>query len=71
MKLIDKDSLCEALMTRWSTANEKHEEIIREVMADVVVPIVVSAPTIHTKLVKYYDSSESVWKVGEVIVKDE
>lgn len=29
------------------------------------------APTIHTKLVKYYDSSESVWTVGEVVVKDE
>ena len=29
-----------------------------------------NAPTIHTKLIKYYDSGESVWKIGEVIVKD-
>ena len=29
-----------------------------------------NAPTIKTKLIKYFDEDENVWKVGEVIVDE-
>lgn len=45
-RLIDADALCEALIKRWNTADKNAERIISEVMADVVTPIVASAPTI-------------------------
>lgn len=32
--------------------------------------VIVNAPTIKTKLVKYYDGDEKVWKFGEVIVNE-
>lgn len=47
MKLIDKDKLCEGLLNRWSMADRRKEELIRQVMADIVTPIVVSQPTIE------------------------
>lgn len=45
-RLIDADELCQGLMKRWNTANERLEALISEVMSDVVTPIVVSTPTI-------------------------
>lgn len=45
-RLADVDVLCEALIKRWNTADKNAERIIAEVMADVVTPIVASAPTI-------------------------
>ena len=45
-RLIDADELCQGLMKRWSTANERLEALISEVMSDVVTPIVVITPTI-------------------------
>lgn len=45
-RLCDVDALCEALIKRWNTADKNAERIISEVMADVVTPIVASAPTI-------------------------
>ena len=54
MELIDKEKLLERIPS---------EEILARLA-------VISAPTIHTKLTKYYDSSESVWKIGEVIVDE-
>lgn len=47
MKLIDADRLCEDLLNRWNIADTKKEELIRQVMADIVTPIVVSQPTIE------------------------
>ena len=47
MRLIDADRLCEDLLNRWNIADTKKEELIRQVMADVVTPIVVSQPTIE------------------------
>ena len=47
MRLIDADKLCEDLLNRWSIADTKKEELIRQVMADVVTPIVISQPTIE------------------------
>lgn len=45
-RLIDVEVLCERLMTAWHTADSEGRRIIGEVIADVVVPIVVSMPTI-------------------------
>ena len=50
MKLIDVDRLCEDLLNRWSIADTKKEELIRQVMADIVTPIVVSQPTVEPQL---------------------
>lgn len=50
MKLIDADQLCEDLLNRWSIADTKEEELIRQVMADVVTPIVISQPTVEPQL---------------------
>lgn len=46
MRAIDADKLCEDLLTRWSIADKKQEQAVREIMAKVVTPIVVSQPTI-------------------------
>lgn len=47
MILIDREALCQDLLDRWSVADEKEEEEIQNVMADVVTPIVFSQPTIE------------------------
>lgn len=47
MRLIDADQLCEDLLNRWSIADTRKEELIRQVMADIVTPIVVSQPTVN------------------------
>jgi hypothetical protein len=47
MRLIDADKLCEDLLNRWSIADTRKEELIRQIMADIVTPIVVSQPTIN------------------------
>lgn len=47
MRLIDADRLCEDLLNRWSIADTRKEELIRQVMADIVTPIVVSQPTVN------------------------
>lgn len=50
IRLIDVDQLCEDLLNRWSIADTKKEELIRQVMADVVTPIVISQPTVEPQL---------------------
>ena len=45
-RLIDADVLCEDLFERWNTADKNAEKVISAVMADVVTPIVVGAPTV-------------------------
>ena len=47
MRLIDVDRLCEDLLNRWSITDTRKEELIRQVMADIVTPIVVSQPTVN------------------------
>ena len=49
MRLIDADKLCEDLLERWSVADTRKEELIRQVMADIVTPIIASQPTIENK----------------------
>lgn len=48
-RIIDADKLCIDLMERWDIADKQKEELIRQVMADVVVPIVASQPIIESK----------------------
>lgn len=47
MRMIDADKLCEDLLSRWNIADTRKEELIRQVMADVVTPIVISQPTVE------------------------
>ena len=47
MRMIDADRLCEDLLNRWNIADTRKEELIRQVMADIVTPIVVSQPTVN------------------------
>lgn len=44
-RYINADVLCKALLERWHTADKNAEDLIRGVMADIVVPIVVSTPS--------------------------
>ena len=46
-RTIDADKLCTDLMERWDIADKQKEELIRQVMADIVTPIVVSQPTVE------------------------
>ena len=45
-RLIDADELCNALLTKWETADKEKEVMICAVMADIVTPIVVGQDTI-------------------------
>ena len=47
MRLIDADKLCEDLLNRWSIADTRKEELIKQVVADIVTPIVASQPTVN------------------------
>lgn len=47
MRLIDADKLCEDLLERWSIADTRKEELIRQVMADIVTPIIAGQSTIE------------------------
>ena len=49
-RAIDIDKLCTDLMERWDIADKQKEELVRQVMADIVVPIVVSQPTVEPEL---------------------
>ena len=64
MRLIDADRLCEDLLNRWNIADARKEELIRQVMADVVTPIVVSQPTVN----KWIPVSERVPDVGQKVL---
>ena len=69
MRLIDADRLCEDLLNRWNIADIKKEELIRQVMADIVTPIVVSQPTIEPQ--EWIPCSErSPQKSGNYIVTE-
>ena len=45
-RLIDAEWLCNGLMDRWDIADKNKEQLVRDVMADIVTPIVVSMPTV-------------------------
>ena len=54
-RAIDIDKLCTDLMERWDIADKRKEELVKQVMADIVTPIVVSQPTIETEIVRCKD----------------
>lgn len=61
-RLIDADILFDAMEeTEWYN-NADRDEIVERLIMD--------APTIKTKQIKYYDEEEQVWKVGSVIVDE-
>lgn len=60
MRLIDTDLLeCD---TEWSEYEDGFTAYSRTQIE--------CTPTIETKQIKYYDESEQVWKIGEVIVDE-
>jgi hypothetical protein len=63
MRLIDADKLKKDLSENYVFYG------FRQLLND-FYEVLDSAPTIKTKQVKYFDEDESVWKVGEVIVRD-
>ena len=54
-RVIDIDKLCTDLMERWDIADKQKEELVKQVMADIVTPIVVSQPTIELEIVRCKD----------------
>ena len=61
-RLIDADKLFDAMEeTEWYN-NADRDEIAERLIMD--------APTIKTKQVKYFDDDEGVWKIGSVIVDE-
>ena len=66
MRLIDADRLCEDLLNRWNIADTRKEELIRQVMADVVTPIVISQPTIEPQ--KWISCDERLPEVGQKVL---
>lgn len=60
MRLIDADKLCEDLLNRWSIADTRKEELIKQVVADIVTPIVASQPTVN----QWIPCSEKLPEVG-------
>ena len=54
-RAIDIDKLCTDLMERWDIADKQKEELVKQVMADIVTPIVVSQPIIELEIVRCKD----------------
>ena len=63
MKIIDADAL-----PIDSIDMSNMIEVTDRGIAVVRLEDIIDAPTITTKEIKYYDESESVWKIGRVIV---
>ena len=62
MRLIDADILFDAMEeTEWYNNADRDE---------IAEPLIMDAPTIKTKQIKYYDEDEKVWKTGSVIVDE-
>ena len=67
---IDVDALTEFVERRFDiTWEHDYEGGIKDACVD-ILDFIDSAPTIRTKLIKYYDEDEQVWKVGSVIVDE-
>lgn len=62
MRPIDADILFDAMEeTEWYN-NADRDEIAERLIMD--------APSIKTKQVKYFDDDEGIWKIGSVIVDE-
>lgn len=72
MRLIDADVVLRELRFRYPSMplfKELREKwAIRTEGYIEAGEIIMNAPTIKTKEIKYYDESENVWKIGSVIV---
>lgn len=72
-RYIDADALKDEVL-KWLPSDPcgvEEKEMPYE--TDIVVSMMQTleeAPTIKTKEIKYYDESENVWKIGEVIVDE-
>lgn len=60
MKLIDGHSVIE-----HAEVNGESRDFIRKLM-----DYLEDAPALQTKLIKYFDENEKVWKVGVVVVNE-
>ena len=45
-RLVDADELCMGLVECWHTADANAQAVIKDVIADVVIPITVGLPTV-------------------------
>lgn len=64
MRLIDADAMIDRLDT------DEYGMRLPKAVAGLTKALIDDAPTIATKLIKYFDEDENVWKVGEVIVDE-
>lgn len=65
MRLIDADTMIDRLDT------DEYGMRLPKAVAGLTKVLIDDAPTIVTKLIKYFDEDENVWKVGEVIVDEQ
>lgn len=74
MRLIDADAVLRELKVRYPSMpffKELREKwAIRTEGYIEAGKIIMDAPTIKTKEIKYYDESENVWKIGSVIIDE-
>lgn len=81
MRIIDADEFLadetEAYMEAQIILAERNADktidatrYINQVVHKKILMLILDAPTIKTKCIKYYDEEENVWKIGEVIVDE-
>ena len=70
MRAINADKLCVDLMERWDIADKQKEELVKQVMADIVTPIVVSQPPVEPerKKEKWIPCSERLPEYGQPVL---
>lgn len=64
MRLIDADPLIGEIAEIYGFS-------ISSVKCSLTGCVIANAPTIETKLIKYFDEEEKVWKIGSVIIDSE
>ena len=64
MKLIDADAMIDRLDT------DEYGMRLPKAVAGLTKVLIDDAPTIVTKLIKYFDEDEKVWKEGSVIIDE-
>ena len=65
MRIIDADKLIRKYI---DTDIEKFSNSDVKIVLENLKQNILTAPTIKTKQIKYFDDKEQVWKVGEVVV---
>ena len=67
-RLIDADALIEKLESDREYF-ERMKDTVFAIATIGMINDIKKAPTIKTKQIKYFDEDESVWKIGEVIIR--